>query len=73
MWSSHWKLIQQPTRKEDWETGEGRLRINLEEDWEFLWVRRRLFVRGSKVMLIVRVRLQFNYLYLKDFCNFWLL
>jgi len=31
---------------------------------------RRLFVRGSKVMLIVRVRLQFNYLYLEDFCNF---
>jgi hypothetical protein len=27
-------------------------------------------VRGSKVMLIVRVRLQFNYLYLEDFCNF---
>ena len=30
-------------------------------------------MRGSKVMLTVRVRLQFNYLYLEDFCNFWLL
>jgi hypothetical protein len=26
-------------------------------------------MRGSKVMLTVRVRLQFNYLYLEDFCN----
>jgi hypothetical protein len=46
------------------------------EDWELIerkignFSGRRLFMRGSKVMLIVKVRLQFNYLYLEDFCNF---
>jgi len=59
--------IERKLRKEDWELIERKI-----ENFSGVRRRRRLFVRGMEVMLIVWVRLEFNYLFLTGFFNFWL-